>query len=231
MTSTPTKQLKTEIKAALKAGFAERGWRPQRGNTSTYIAPESVVGPPLALDWALDLDSDTYGGARFSGGVHLRSPEVTEIVVGFGPESWPVAFTNFPGDESARLLLALDLETAGGLVDPSGDYHKWLVTEAAELPSAISDFFTMVDGPLAAWAAPRSTTAAVLDAAASSGERPDSVAVRTLPTLALLQDRPEVARAVIGRYEPAEDDSPESVARFETLLSHHFPAYGPLQRG
>lgn len=229
-----TKKLKTEVRSAVRAGFGERGWRTKRGDASTQLAPEALVSSPLELSWSSTIDSYKFGGALLTGDASLRCPAVTEVLVGLDAGSLPETFENFPGKEYAALMLTLDWVSAGGLVDPvKRNYHKWVVAEQSELGPVVRDFFAVVDGPLLQWASERASPEALLDrhrqTAPDDPRRRHPVLVRTLSTLALMEDSPEAARWVIGAYEDPSGGDTERLQRFEAELAARFPSYGSLQ--
>jgi hypothetical protein len=232
VSTTPTKKIKSALRQALKSNFWERGWRPKQGDPGTFLAPDFVVAAPLELHCRIDMDSDTYGGARFTARASICAAEVTELLLTFDWSSMPSMLTRW-GEEGLRLGLSIAGNTAGGLVDPLGNYQRWVVRVDSELNAAVTDFFRMVDGPLLAWASELNDVSRLLAALATeeNNRRLDSVSVRTLATLALIHDRPDLAREVVASYQlPGLGDDTDRLARFERELAARFPAYGPLQK-
>ena len=167
--------------------------------------------------------------------VVVQDDEVTEVLVGLDRASLPSHFSSFPGDEMARRSSILGVRTAGGLVDPGGNYHKWLVTEVAELIPSVEGFFAMVDGPMRTWLAERDEPSKLLErfrVEAEAGSGLDSVTVRTGSVLALLRGDESTARMLVRSYAlPGLGDDDERIALFERELARRFPTYGPPQRG
>ena len=205
-----------------------------RGKAGTFQAPEEVVSAPLALRVSVTVDADKFGGARLTCSAVIQSDAVTDVVVGFDRKSIPSALTVFPGDEVIRQALDLGVQTAGGLLDPGGNYHQWTVIDLEGVASATGEFFAMIDGRLLAWASARDTPsklfAEVADLDTPTQLRDDAVAIRTITVLALLQGRPEVARDAVAAYVPQSDEDTERFPLFERELVARFPEYGPLQR-
>lgn len=141
VTSSPTKKIKVELRSAIRDGFAERGWRRVRGNSSEFQAPESQVALPLALRVSVAIDSHSYGGATLTADAGIQCDEVADVLVGFDRASMPRDFSYFPGDEVVRSSLDLGVQTAGGLLDPLGNYYRWVVEELAGVPAAAGEFF------------------------------------------------------------------------------------------
>ena len=232
MSTAPTKRIKSALRLSLKDGFHDRGWLPLKGRSTTFIAPSSLVDAPLTLECDVDIDSDTYGGARFTAYPSIRSHEVTDLLVGFDWAGLPSARTRF-GEEGLRLSLYCAFETAGGLVNPLRNYHRWVVRAEEDLEVAVTDFFVMVDGPLEEWARELRTVRLLLDSVATADPdwRLNSVSVRTLSALALAHHDPETARQLLATYQPpGGGEEADRLALFERELVDRFPVYGPLQK-
>lgn len=180
MSTTPTKRIKSALRRSLKDQFCDRGWLPLKGRPTTFIGPASLVAAPLTLDCDVAIDSDTYGGARFTAYPSIRSQEVTDLLVGFDWAGMPRATTLF-GEEGLRLALDCAFQTAGGLLDPLGNFHRWVVRAEEDLEMAVTDFFVMVDGPLNAWARDLRTVRLLLESITTTEPdwRLNSVSIRT----------------------------------------------------
>ena len=233
MAASQTKKLKTEIKAAVRAVFSDRGWTPKRSDSQAFVAPETVVRSPLSLEWSTEIDSYRYGGATLTGLGAIRSESVAGVLIGFDPGTLTPLVQRL--DDRARVLRTLGEVAAtsqGHLVDPLGNFHQWIVDDTHPVDLVASEFAAMVDGPLASWAAANGTAGDVLSHYGSPDERTstDALRVRSLSVLALLEGNVEVARMLVSGAPVGHGEDPQAVIGFERELARRFPEYGPLQR-
>ncbi len=137
-------------------------------------------------------------------------------------------------EEELRGYFFITSSTAGGLLDPvKRSLRSWLAGTDEGLPAVVDEFFAMVDGPMRDWIddllpAERLLTRIEGDLRAYSGDGVEPAAV-----LALLEDRPALARGLLAhaldRAQGAgggRADVRTRLVRFEGELASRCPAYG-----
>lgn len=210
--------------------MAERGWRPA-GLADAFVAPETMVEPPLSVEWSLSIESYSHGGASVSGIARTMCTDVADKLLEFPESSLDSVILDFPDHNWRRRVLAeLDAVSQGELLDPLGNYHQWIVADDESRETMVRELFGMIDGPLADWIEKRRSQTAFLDYYGHTENRAPGPTFRPTVVLSLMAGRVELARALVAGYQPSPyDDSTEQVAAFERELAERFPDYGPLQ--
>lgn len=233
MASTTTKKLKTEAKSAIKEGFASRDWSPSRGTGLVFVAPAGLVQDPFALEWSLEIESYKYGGATVTGAGVIRCDQIGDILVDFDRSTMVARIQRLEDREWRRSALGeVDVVLQGQLMDPSGNYHQWIVDDEHPVDSVVSEFFTMIDGPFTQWVAARCTSDQLLRRYDDPAKRQglSGLRARILAALAVTTGMVDLARLLVKDCPVGHGDSPEQLAAFEAELARRFPDYGALQR-
>lgn len=220
---TGTKHTRVAVRQLLREGLGERGFTALAGER--FAVGAGWVEPPLQLEVSAPVEGHRYGGVV----VTFFAKIVSEAVQAFFDARVPKAAMNAVYDRDGAVVNPpLDFVMPGELVrsDGVGGAFDWVVEDEDQAPVVVGELLAVVDGALRSWVEPRRDVEVLLRTATAA---PDggSRHARPLAVLALLQDRPDVARAIVAaaRRSPGRDDTPERSDAFEAVLREHFPDY------
>lgn len=220
---TGTKHARVAVRQLLRGGLGERGFTALAGER--FVVGAGWVEPPLQLEVSAPVEGHRYGGVV----VTFFAKIVSEAVRVFFDASVPKAAMNAVYDRDGAVVNPpLEFVMPGELVrsDGVGGAFDWVVEDQDQAPAVVGELLAVVDGALRSWVWPRRDVEVLLRTAAAAPDGGSSHA-RPLAVLALLQDRPDFARAIMAaaRRSPRRDDTPERFDAFDAVLRLHFTDY------
>lgn len=215
---------------AIRSGFADRGWRRRTEDGSdVFEAPPELIAPPLRAVFAPEVHGDKFSGLRLGSGARVVHSGLLEVMNTFSAEARLLRRSPY-GDEKAWPEAPIGYVRQDQLLGTRGGLHEWFVGDEATLADRVEDLFLVLDGALTTWLSERRDEQAVLERARSYDLERAMRPVRTITVLALLHERPDVARHLIGHYRGGIGENPTSMDAFEREVRARFPHYGDLQR-